>query len=205
MNESKIDLSALFRIEYGLYILTTNDGEKDNGCIVNSVMQVTGNPPRVAVCVNKKNYSCETILRTLKMNINCLTKDTPFGAVKRFGFQSGRNTDKFSGMSPSRSKNGLAVTEEFCNAFISLSAEQTIDLGTHTMFVCSIDEAASLSSRDTLTYTEYRKNIKTKPAAAKKKAYVCKICGYIYEGEELPPDYICPLCKHDASAFEPME
>ena len=201
MYAEKVDLSALFRIGYGLYVLTTNDGKKDNGCIVNSVMQVTSSPPRVAVCVNKQNYSCETVLRTLEMNINCLTEDTPFEIFKRFGFQSGRDVDKFYGSSPLRSKNGLAVIEEFCNAFISLKAEQIVDLGTHDMFICSVKEAVVLSARDTITYTKYQKNVKPKPPE-KKRSYVCKVCGYVYEGENLPPDFICPICKHDASAFE---
>lgn len=198
----KVDLFALFKIGYGLYILTTSDGEKDNGCIVNSIMQVTSDPIRIAVCVNKQNYSCETILQTLKMNVNCLSKDTPFSVFKRFGFQSGRDVDKFFNMPPLRSKNGLAVTMEFCNAFISLAVEQTIDLGTHNMFVCSVEEAAVLSLRDTLTYTDYQKYVKPKPLETKKKSYVCNVCGFVYDGEKMPPDYICPICKHDASAFE---
>ena len=201
MDTEKVDLSALYRIGYGLYVITTNDGKKDNGCIVNSVMQVTGSPLRVAVCVNKQNYSCETILKTLEMNLNCLAEDTPFEIFKRFGFQSGRDVDKFYGSSPLRSKNGLAVIEEFCNAFISLKVEQIIDLGTHDMFICSVKEAVVLSERDTITYTMYQKNVKPKPTS-KKRSYVCKVCGYVYEGENLPPDFICPICKHDASAFE---
>ena len=198
----KIELSALFKIGYGLYILTTNDGERDNGCIVNSVMQVSNEPLRVAVSVNKQNYSCETILRTSKMNINCLSIDTPFEVFKRFGFRSGREVDKFGGVSPLRSENGLAVTVEFCNAFLSLAVEQTIDLGSHELFVCSVEKAAVLSKRDTMTYTEYQKNVKPKPVETKKNSYVCKICGYVYDGEELPRDYVCPICKHDASVFE---
>ena len=155
--KEKINLSALFRIGYGLYVLTTNDGRKDNGCIVNSVMQVTSNPLRVAVCVNKQNYSCGTILETLKMNVNCLSVDATFDVFKRFGFQSGRTVDKFFGETPKRSENGLVVLSECCNAFISLAAEQIIDLGTHDMFVCSVEEAAVFSDLDTLTYTEYQK------------------------------------------------
>ena len=203
--KEKINLSALFRIGYGLYVLTTNDGRKDNGCIVNSVMQVTSNPLRVAVCVNKQNYSCGTILETLKMNVNCLSGEGTFDVFKRFGFQSGRTVDKFFGETPKRSENGLVVMPKCCNAFISLAAEQIIDLGTHDMFVCSVEEAAVFSDLDTLTYTEYQKNVKPKPVAPKKKSYVCKVCGYVFEGEELPPDFICPICKHDASAFELMK
>ena len=199
---NKIDLSALFKIGYGLYVLTTNDGVKDNGCIVNSVMQVTSSPLRVAVAVNKQNYSCETIVETLKMNINCLSVDATFDVFKRFGFQSGRTADKFLGETPTRSENGLVVTRDFCNAFISLAVEQIIDLGTHNMFICSVEEAGTLSALDTLTYTDYQRRVKPKPQETKKKSYVCKICGYVYEGEVLPPDFICPICKHDASAFE---
>ena len=204
MSNNKLNMSALFQIGYGLYVVTSHDGNKDNGLIVNTVIQVTGTPARVAVTINKQNYSHEVIQKTGVMNVNCLTVETPFKVFETFGFASGRNTDKFAGCEPLRSENGLVVLPRYINAYMSLKVEQYIDLDTHGMFICSVTEADVVSDLETMTYTYYHKNVKPKPETKKKKGYVCKICGYIHEGEELPADFICPLCKHPASDFEPI-
>jgi flavin reductase (DIM6/NTAB) family NADH-FMN oxidoreductase RutF len=137
------------------------------------------------------------------MNVNCLTEDTPFAVFQHFGFQSGRNVDKFNGATPDRSENGVAILPAFSNAFLSLDVEQYVDLDTHGMFICTVSEAQVLSDAPSVTYAYYHAHIKPQPP--KKKGYVCKICGYVYEGEPLPPDFICPLCKHPASDFEKMQ
>ena len=199
---NKNDLTALFNIGYGLYVITSNDGKKDNGLIVNTVTQVTNTPNRIAVTINKENYSHHVIKQTGKMNINCLTVDAPFKVFEAFGFRSGRNVDKFADCTPLRSDNGLVFLPRYINSFMSLKVEQYVDLDTHGMFICSVTEARVLSDRETMTYTYYQNNVKPKPEVEGKKGYVCKICGYVYEGEELPDDYICPLCKHGASDFE---
>ncbi len=200
-----LDATALFRIGYGLYVITSRDGDRDNGLIVNAVMQVTNTPNRVAVTVNKANYSHDIIKKTGLMNICCLSVAAPFDVFRRFGFQSGRDTDKLDGFNTLRAENGLVyLPSDNSNAMISLAVEQYIDLGTHGMFLCSVTEAKVLSDAETMTYSYYQANVKPKPQPAKKKGYVCKICGYVYEGDPLPEDFICPLCKHPASDFEPL-
>lgn len=199
---NKNDMTALFNIGYGLYVVTSNDGKKDNGLIVNTVTQVTNTPNRVAVTINKENYSHHVIKQTGIMNINCLTVDAPFKVFESFGFVSGRNVDKFANCEPLRSDNDLVFLPRYINSFMSLKVEQYIDLDTHGMFICSVTEARVLSDRETMTYTYYFDNVKPKPQTDGKKGYVCKICGYVYEGEELPDDFICPLCKHGAADFE---
>ena len=201
----KNDLTALFKIGYGLYVVTSNDGKKDNGLIVNTVSQVTSTPNRIAVTINKANYSHHVIKQTGKMNINCLTVDAPFRVFEVFGFQSGRHVDKFADCEPLRSDNGLVFLPRYINSFLSLKVEQYVDLDTHGMFICSVSEARVLSDRETMTYAYYHANVKPKPETAGKKGYVCKICGYVYEGDPLPEDFICPLCKHGAADFEPIE
>lgn len=201
---NKNDLSALFNIGYGLYVITSNDGTKDNGLIVNSVSQVTSRPNRIAVTINKENYSHHVIKQTGRMNLNCLSEDAPFSLFENFGFQSGRNVDKFADMAPLRSDNGLAFLPKHINSFISLEVEQYIDLDSHGMFICSITESRVISNADTMTYNYYQENVKPKPDAQGKKGWVCKVCGWVYEGDELPPDLICPLCKHGASDFEKL-
>ena len=200
----KNDLTALFNIGYGLYVVTSNDGQKDNGLIVNTVTQVTNTPNRIAVTINKANYSHDTIKRTGLMNVNCLTTEAPFRVFEVFGFQSGRDVDKFRDCEPLRSENGLIFLPRYINSFMSLKVEQYIDLGTHGMFVCSVTEARVISKVETMTYTYYQNHVKPKPETEGKKGYVCKICGYVYEGDPLPEDFICPLCKHGASDFEPI-
>lgn len=200
----KSDMTALFKIGYGLYVVTSNDGKKDNGLIVNTVTQVSDNPNLVAVNINKTNYSHHIIKQTGKMNVNCLSIDAPFSVFENFGFQSGRSADKFAGWDTVRSDNGLIILPKYINAAFSLKVEQYVDLGTHGMFICSVTEARVMSDRDTMTYTYYLNNVKPKPQTEGKKGFVCKVCGYIYEGEELPEDFICPLCKHGAVDFEPI-
>lgn len=201
---NKNDMTALFRIGYGLYVVTSNDGTKDNGLIVNTVTQLTDNPYRVAVNINKANYSHHVVKKTGIMNVNCLSVDAPFEVFQNFGFQSGRQADKFAGWAPYRSDNGLVFLPKYINAFLSLKVEQYVDLDTHGMFICTVTEARVMSDKDTMTYTYYQNYVKPKPETEGKKGFVCKICGYIYEGETLPDDYICPLCKHGAADFEPI-
>lgn len=202
---NKKDMTALFKIGYGLYVVTSNDGNKDNGLIVNTVTQLTDNPYRVAVNINKENYSHHVIKQTGVMNVNCLSVEAPFEVFQRYGFQSGRQTDKFAGVEKLRSDNGLVFLPKYINAFMSLKVDQYVDLGTHGMFICSVTEARVMSDKDTMTYTYYQKNVKPKPQTEGKKGFVCKVCGFIYEGDELPEDYICPLCKHGVADFEPIE
>ena len=202
---NKNDMTALFNIGYGLYVVTSNDGKKDNGLIVNTVTQVTNTPNRIAVCINKQNYSHHVIKQTGIMNVNCLSVDAPFKVFETFGFQSGRTADKFGSEEQLRSDNGLVFLPKYINAFMSLKVEQYVDLDTHGMFICSVTEARVLSDKETMTYTYYQNNVKPKPETAGKKGYVCKVCGYVYEGDELPEDFVCPLCKHGAADFEPIE
>ena len=200
----KNDLTALFNIGYGLYVITSNDGKKDNGLIVNTVTQVTNTPNRIAVTINKQNYSHHIIKQTGIMNINCLSVDAPFSVFENFGFKSGRNTDKFKEEEQLRSDNGLIFLRRYINSFMSLKVEQYIDFDTHGMFICSVTEARVISDAETMTYTYYQKNVKPKPETEGKKGFVCKICGYVYEGDTLPEDFVCPLCKHGAADFEPI-
>ncbi len=201
---NKNDMTALFKIGYGLYVVTSKDDEHDNGMICNTVTQVTNTPNRIAVTINKQNYTHHVVKQTGVMNINCLSVDAPFSVFEQFGFRSGRNVDKFEGEEVLRSDNGLVFLSKYINAFMSLKVEQYVDLDTHGMFICTVTEARVLSDRDTMTYTYYQTNVKPKPATEGKKGYVCKVCGYVYEGDELPEDFICPLCKHPASDFEPI-
>ena len=201
---NKNDLTALFNIGYGLYVVTTNDGTRDNGLIVNTVSQVTNTPNRIAVTINKQNYSFHTIQKTGVLNVNCLDVSAPFALFQRFGFQSGRTVDKFEGLEPLRSDNGLAFLPRYINSFMSLKVESFVDMDTHGMFICTVTEARVMSDAETMTYTYYQKNVKPKPETEGKHGFVCKVCGWIYEGDELPDDLVCPLCKHGAADFEPI-
>ena len=202
---NKNDMNALFNIGYGLYVVTSNDGEKDNGLVVNTVTQLTDTPNTVAVTINKANYSHHTIKKTGKMNVNCLSVEAPFSVFETFGFQSGRNVDKFKNFDVLRSDNGLVFLPKYINSFMSLKVENYVDLGTHGMFICTITEARVITDAETMTYTYYHKNVKPKPQTDGKKGYVCKICGYVYEGDSIPDDFICPLCKHGVADFEPIQ
>jgi flavorubredoxin/flavin reductase (DIM6/NTAB) family NADH-FMN oxidoreductase RutF len=201
---NKNDLTALFRIGYGLYVVTSNDGVKDNGLIVNTVSQVSDNPNRVAVTINKANYSHHVIKQTGVLNVNCLSVEAPFSVFESYGFRSGRNVNKFEGVSFTRSDNGLVILPQYINAVISLHVDQYVDLGSHGMFICSVTESRVISDKETMTYTYYQQNVKPRPQTEGKKGYVCKVCGYIYEGDTLPDDFVCPLCKHGAADFEPI-
>jgi flavin reductase (DIM6/NTAB) family NADH-FMN oxidoreductase RutF len=201
-NVNKNDLKALFKIGYGLYVVTSNDGSKDNGLIVNTVSQLTSNPTRIAVTINKDNYSHHIIKNSGKLNVNCLSVDAPFSLFENFGFRSGRNVDKFENEEVLRSDNGLIILDKYINSFMSLKVEQYVDLSTHGMFICSVDEARVISDKETMTYTYYQNNVKPKPQTEGKKGYICKICSYVYEGDVLPEDIVCPICKHGAIDFE---
>ena len=202
---NKNDLSALFHIGYGLYVVTSNDGKKDNGLIVNTVTQVTSTPNRVAVTINKENYSHHVIKQTGVMNVNCLDTSAPFSVFQNFGFQSGRSVDKFQGQEPLRSDNGLAFLSRHISALLSLKVEQYVDLGTHGMFICAVTEARVISDLPSMTYAYYQDNVKPQPETEGKKGFVCKVCGWVYEGDTLPDDIVCPLCKHGAADFEPIQ
>lgn len=201
-----IDKTAFYSIGYGLYVVTCNDGKRDNGLIVNTVMQQASSPLKISVTVCKENYSHDVIKETGKLNVNCLTVDAPFSVFENFGFQSGRDCDKFKDVFFWRSGNGLPVLSgEIINAFFSLEVDMYVDLGSHGMFICNVIEAKSASSVESMTYAYYHKNVKPKPSKTKKKGYVCKICGYVHEGDSLPEDFVCPICKHGAIDFEPIE
>ena len=201
---NKNDLSALFNIGYGLYVVTSNDGNRDNGLIVNTVSQVTNTPNRIAVTINKENYSHHVIKNTGIMNLNILDITAPFSIFQKFGFQSGRRVDKFADCEILRADNGLVFLPRHINAFISLKVENYVDLGTHGMFICTITESRVISNTETMSYSYYYNNVKPKPQVQDKKGYACKICGWIYEGDTLPDDIVCPLCKHGAADFEPI-
>ncbi len=200
----KNDMSALFRIGYGLYVVTCNDGKRDNGLIVNTVSQVADQPKLISVCINKQNYSYHVIKNTGKMNVNCLSTEAPFTLFKRFGFQSGRGADKFEGIEKAYTENGLAFLTRYVNAVMSLEVKEYVDLGSHGMFICTVTGARVISDRETMTYNYYQANVKPKPDTDRKKGWVCKICGYVHESEELPEDFVCPLCKHGAADFEKL-
>ena len=202
---NKNDLSALFNIGYGLYVVTSNDGTKDNGLIVNTVTQVTNTPNRIAVTINKQNYSYHVIKQTGIMNVNCLDTSAPFSVFQHFGFQSGRTVDKFEDCSEAlRSDNGLRFLPRYINSFLSLKVDSYVDLDTHGMFICTVTEARVISGNETMTYTYYQNNVKPKPETEGKKGFVCKVCGWVHEGDTLPDDIVCPLCKHGAADFEPI-
>lgn len=197
--------AAIFKLSYGLFVLSAKDGEKDNGCIVNTVQQVTTTPNRITVAVNKGNFTCEMISKTGAFNVSVLSTDVPFDIFKRFGFQSGRDVDKLEGFDDyARGENGIIYLSRYANAVISGKVVDTYDLGTHILFIADVTDAKILSDKDSVTYDFYHKNIKPAPQKTEKKGWRCKICGYIYEGEELPEDFICPICKHGAADFEPI-
>jgi flavin reductase (DIM6/NTAB) family NADH-FMN oxidoreductase RutF len=199
-----MDNKAMFNLSYGLFILTAKEGSKDNGCIVNTVTQVTSEPNRIIVAVNKNNYTHDMIKNTGEFNVSILTENTKFETFKHWGFQSGRNVDKTEGITLKRAANGIIYIEEGTNALICAKVLSTTDLGTHTLFLAEVTDCEVLSNDSSVTYTYYQKNIKPAPAPQKKKGFVCNICGYIYEGDTLPADFICPLCKHPASDFSPL-
>ena len=207
--ESKVDNNAMFKLSYGLFVLTAREGDKDNGCIINTAAQLTDSPKRIQIAVNKANHTHEMIQRTGVFNVTVLTESVPFKIFQQFGFCSGRDTDKFADVGyQDRTANGLRYLPENANAVISGKVVESYDWGTHTLFVAEVTEAKVLSDDRSVTYQYYFDHIKPKPAPAvegeKKTGWVCKICGYVYEGEELPEDYVCPLCKHGPEDFEKL-
>lgn len=201
-----IDGAAMSRIGYGLYVLTAREGDKDNGCIINTLSQLTSTPNRISVTVNKSNYTHGMIVRTGLFNVSLLTQETPMRVFEHFGFQSGANCNKFETCEQeNRSQNGLLYIPKFTNAWMSGRVLSTIDLGTHTLFIAEVSQARVLSDVPSLTYDYYQQHIKPKPAPSNgKKGFRCKVCGYVYEGETLPEDFVCPICKHGVQDFEPI-
>lgn len=203
------DPKAMYAMSYGLFVLTARRGEQDNGCIINTGIQVTSQPNRVLIAVNKSNFTHDMILETGAFNLSVLTEKADFSLFQRFGFQSGRDVDKFQGFAHTlRTDNGLLAVTEGTSAWLSCKVASTVDLGTHTLFVADVTDGDTLSREPSATYAYYQANIKPRPAAPAtetgKKRWVCTVCGYIYEGETLPADFICPICKHPASDFEPV-
>ena len=201
-----MDKKAMYHLTYGLFILTAKEGDKDNGCIVNTVSQVTTEPNRIVVAVNKKNYTHDMIVRTGVFNVSILTENSKFDTYKHWGFQSGADVDKTEAVTYQRAENGVIYIAEETNAYLSAKVVSATDLGTHTLFLADVTDGAVLSEDNSVTYSYYQKNIKTAPAAAeKKKGYICTVCGYVYEGDVLPDDFVCPWCKHPASDFKRIE
>lgn len=204
-----MNTKSVYKISYGLYVLTASEGDKDNGCIINTLAQQTSSPMQISVTVNKSNLTHDMIKNTGKFNVSVIDQSADFSLFKHFGFQSGRDAQKFGTpdsykFSPCYSDNGLLYIKSGTNAFMSGKVVNEIDLGTHTMFIAEMTDAEVLSDKPSMTYEYYQTNVKPKPAAPKKTGWVCKVCGYIYEGDELPDDFVCPICKHGASDFEKL-
>lgn len=198
-----MDPKALFNITYGLYVLTAREGEMDNGCIINTVMQVANDPVRIAISVIKQNRTHEMIQKTGVFNLSAITTEADFALFQRFGMQSGRDVDKFAGFDAvARSGNGLLYVTRMTNAFLSGKVVQAVDLGTHTMFIAEVTDGQVLSGGWGCTYSYYQADIKPKPVKTAKRSWVCTICGYVYEGDEVPDDYLCPRCNHGKEDFE---
>ena len=200
-----MDNNVMFKISYGLYVLTAKNGEKSNGCIINTLQQVTVSPNRISIAVNKTNLTHDMIMDSRKFNISILSEKATFDIFKHFGFQSGRDTDKFADYPAETAANGIPYIIEGANSYLSGNVISTVDLGTHTMFIADVEDGKSLSEDNSVTYDYYHKHIKESPQQPAKKGWGCKICGYVYEGEELPADFICPLCKHGAADFEKIK
>ena len=202
---------AMFALSYGLFVLTARQGEKDNGCIINTAMQVTSEPNRITIAVNKTNHTHDMVLETGRFTLSVLSEQAEFSTFQRFGFQSGRDVDKFDGFQEhaARGDNGILYVTRGTSAWLSCKVVSTLDLGTHTLFLADVEDGDVLSQAPSATYSYYQAHIKPRPAAApaqgSKRRWVCKVCGYVYEGEELPADFICPICKHPASDFELLE
>nr|MCQ2593935.1 flavin reductase [Treponemataceae bacterium] len=199
-----MDNKAMFNLTYGLFLLTAKDGGKDNGCVVNTVVQVTSQPNRITVAVNKENYTCQMISKTGEFNVSVLSEKAKFETFRHWGMQSGKKADKTAGITFSRSENGIIYIAEECNAYLSAKVVSATDLGTHILFLADVTDARILSDEKSATYAFYQANIKPKADQPKKKGFICSVCGYIYEGETLPDDFICPWCNHPASFFKPL-
>ena len=200
-----MDITAFHKISYGLFVVTAHEGDRDNGCVTNTVMQVTTTPNRITVAVNEQNYTHDMIRRTGKFNVSVLAENAKFDIFKHWGFQSGRDVDKALGIEFYRLENGVIYVTEGVNAVLCAKVAQEIDLGSHIMFIADLTDAFPIGNAPSATYTYYHKNIKPAPAKPKSKGWICTICGYIYEGEVLPEDFICPVCKHPASDFKRVE
>lgn len=207
-----IDNKAIFNISYGLFVLVARQDDKDNACIINVAQQVTSEPLQLMICVNKQNLTHDMVLRTLKFNLCPLSEEATMKPFQHFGFQSGKTVDKFAlSETELRTENGLRYLPKYINSVISCVVTKSIDLGTHTMFIARVMEAKVLTDSPSITYAYYQQHIKPKPEAsgqqsvASKKRWVCEVCGYVYEGDELPDDFVCPWCKHGKSDFKPME
>ena len=196
-----IDSKAMFKLSYGLFVLTAREGSRDNGCIINTAGQLTSTPNRIQIAVNKQNFTHDMILRTGIFNVSVLSREATFWVFRHYGFQSGRDVDKFAVLYEDRTANGLRYVEGCTNAVLSGQVISTVDLVTHTLFIADVTEAMVLGSEPSMTYQYYFDHVKPKPEP-KKTGWVCKICGYVYEGEELPADFVCPVCKHGAEDFE---
>ncbi len=200
-----MDSKVMNKLSYGLFVLTAKDGDKDNGCIINTGAQVTTSPNRIIITVNKDNYTHDMVMKTKEFNLSILDESASFATFQHFGFQSGRDTDKFADYEYSRAQNGVAYLTKECNGYISGKVVDTVDLGTHTLFIADVTGGEVLSDKPSATYTYYHANIKKAPGTEeKKKGFVCTICGYIYEGDTLPADFVCPICKHGAEDFQPL-
>ena len=200
-----MDPKALFHITYGLYWLSVRSYGQDNACIINTAVQVASDPLTISISVNKANKTHDMIMESGRFNVSALTVDTPFDLFKRFGMQSGRDVNKFVGFEDvTRADNGVYVLSRYASAYLSCRLLRTVDLGSHTLFIAALEDAQVLSDRPSCTYGYYQSDIKPKPQPAKKKGWVCTVCGHVYEGEELPDDYICPLCKHGKEDFRPV-
>lgn len=206
-----MNTNPLYKIPYGLYVLTASQGDKDNGCIINTLSQLTSSPVQIAVTVNKANLTCDMIKATGKFNVSVIDTSAQLPLFEHFGFRSGRNVQKFGTpdsyrFSPCYADNGVIYVKSGANAFLSGKVTGETDLGTHTMFIAEMTDGEVLSDKPSMTYEYYQQNIKPKPAqtAEKKSGWVCKVCGYIYEGETLPDDFVCPVCKHGAEDFEKL-
>ena len=196
---------ALYNITYGLYWLSVRSYGQDNACIINTAVQVASDPLTISISVNKANKTHDMIMESGRFNVSALTVDTPFEVFKRFGMQSGRDVNKFIGFEDvERAQNGLYILKNYANAFLSCRLLRTVDLGSHTLFIAALEDAQVLSDRPSCTYGYYQSDIKPKPQQPRKKGWVCTVCGHVYEGEELPDDYICPLCKHGKEDFRPI-
>ncbi|MCM1499315.1 MAG: flavin reductase [Clostridium sp.] len=192
------------KLSYGLFVLTARDGDKDNGCVINTAAQVTTSPNRIVITVNKDNYTHDMLIKTGEFNLSVFDESAVFDTFKNFGFQSGREADKFAEITFARAQNGIAYLTKQCNAFISGKVTDKVDLGTHTMFIAEVTDGEVLSDNASATYAYYHANIKPSAAPVEKKGFVCTVCGYIYEGDTLPADYVCPVCKHGAEDFKPL-
>ena len=200
-----IDPAAMFKLSYGLFVLTAKEGQKDNGCIINTTVQITSNPLRISIALNKANFTHDMIVNTGQFNLSVLAESVPFAVFQQFGFQSGKDTDKFAAnANDERTANGILYLSEHVNCVISAKVCDALDYGTHTIFVADVTQSFVLSGERSVTYQYYFDNIKPKPTKVEKKGFVCKICGYLHEGTSLPEDFICPLCKHGAVDFQPL-